>query len=211
MLPPIGDGECGGQNIDLALYENWNQKIQREKHRQISMYDDEVFLPILKSNCVKQKEKMSNGMFGPEYLPLPPAASVLARVKALSRQEWDGIVEPWVDKTIAKTRQMLNAVEEHNSEGAMKFSVDKVILIGGSSRLPMVYEKLKQICPVAPTHVPEVDVAVANGAAIFISKDEIREETCFCIHCGNKLTNKYRFCTNCGKPNFRYNHCFDDV
>ena len=150
-------------------------------------------------------------MFGPEYLPLPPAASVLARVKALSRQEWDDIVEPWVDKTIAKTQQMLNAVEEHNREGAVKFTVDKVILIGGSSRLPMVYEKLKQICPVAPTHVPEVDVAVANGAAIFISKDEIREETCFCIHCGNKLTNKYRFCTNCGKPNFRYNHCFDDV
>lgn len=211
MLPPVGDGECGGQNIDMALYDNWNRKIRKEKQRDISMYENEVFLPILKSNCVKQKEKMSNGMFGPEYLPLPPAASVLVRLKALSMQEWNDIVEPWVDKTIAKTRQMLETIDNHNKEDGARFSIDKVILIGGSSRLPMVYEKLKEICPVTPTHVPEVDVAVANGAAIFASKDEIGEEPCFCIYCGDKITNKYRYCTNCGKANYRYNHCFDDV
>lgn len=211
MLPPIGDGECGGQNIDLALYENWDKKVQTQKNRHISMYEDEIFLPVLKSNCVKQKEKMSNGSFGPEFLPLPPSGSVLMKLGALSRQEWDDIVEPWVDKTIQKTRQMLQEVEHHNATCGNKFRVDKVILIGGSSRFPMVYEKLKSICPVEPTHVPEVDVAVANGAAIFINKDNVREQTCYCIECGNKMTNKERFCMNCGRPNLRYNHCFDDI
>ena len=175
------------------------------------MFDDEVFLPVLKSNCVKQKEKMSNGSFGPEFLPLPPAGSVFVKLGALSRQEWDDIVEPWVDKTIQKTNQMLQEIEHHNATCSNKLRVDKVILIGGSSRLPMVYEKLKDICPVEPTRVPEVDVAVANGAAIFINKDEVREQTCYCIECGYKMTNKQRFCMICGKSNLRYNHCFDDI
>lgn len=211
MLPPIGDGECGGQNIDYALYENWDRKVKVQKDRHISMYENEVFLPILKGNCVKQKEKMSNGSFGPEFLPLPPAASVFVKLGALTPQEWDGIVEPWVDKTIQKTKQMLQEIEFHNENSGNKLRVDKVILIGGSSRLPMVYDKLKSICPVEPTRVPEVDVAVANGAAIFINKDEIREQICYCIICRNKMTNKQRFCMLCGKANIRYNHCFDDV
>lgn len=211
MLPPIGDGECGGQNIDFALYENWDKKVQTKKGRHISKYDGEIFLPVLKSNCVKQKEKMSNGSFGPEFLPLPPAGSVFVKLGALSRQEWDDIVEPWVDKTIQKTNQMLQEIEHHNATCSNKLRVDKVVLIGGSSRLPMVYEKLKEICPVEPTRVPEVDVAVANGAAIFINKDEVREQTCYCIECGHKMTNKQRFCMYCGKPNLRYNHCFDDI
>lgn len=211
MLPPIGDGECGGQNIDFTLYENWDKKVKALKDRHISMYENEVFLPILKGNCVKQKEKMSNGTFGPEFLPLPPAASAFVKLGALSHQEWDEIVEPWVNKTIQKTNQMLQEIEHHNATCGNKLRVDKVILIGGSSRLPMVYEKLKNICPVEPTRVPEVDVAVANGAAVFISKDEIREQTCFCIECGNRMTNKQHFCMICGKPNLRYNHCFDDI
>lgn len=211
MLPPIGDGECGGQNIDFALYENWDKKVQAQKGRHISKHENEVFLPILKSDCVKQKEKMSNGSFGPEYLYLPPAASISVRLGALSRQEWDDIVEPWVDKTIQKTEQMLKEIENHSATYGNQLRVDKVILIGGSSRLPMVYEKLKRICPVEPTRVPEVDVAVANGAAIFINKDEVREQTCYCIECGHKMTNKQRFCMICGKPNLRYNHCFDDI
>ena len=211
MLPPIGDGECGGQNIDFALYENWDKKVQSQKGRHISKHENEVFLPILKNNCVKQKEKMSNGSFGPEFLPLPPAGSVFVKLGALSRQEWDDIVEPWVDKTLEKTNRMLQEIEHHNVTCSNKLRVDKVILIGGSSRLPMVYEKLRSICPVEPTRVPEVDVAVANGAAIFINKDEVREQTCYCIECGHKMTNKQRFCMICGKSNLRYNHCFDDI
>lgn len=213
MLPPIGDGECGGQNIDMVLYENWDEKVHRQRGRYISQYKEEepFFLPILKSNCVKQKEKMSNGSFGPEFLLLPPAGSAYVRIGPLSRREWDDIVEPWVDKTIQKTKQMLQEIEHHNATCGNQLRVDKVILIGGSSRLPMVYEKLKDICPVEPTRVPEVDVAVANGAAIFINKDEVREQTCYCIECGREMTNKQRFCMICGKPNLRYNHCFDDI
>lgn len=211
MLPPVGDGECGGQNIDYALYENWDKKVKAQKGRHISMYENEVYLPVLKGNCVKQKEKMSNGSFGPEFLLLPPVGSVFLQLGALSRQEWDSIVEPWVDKTIQKTKQMLQEIECHNDTSSNKLRVDKVILIGGSSRLPMVYDKLRNICPVEPTRVPEIDVAVANGAAIFINKNGLREQGCYCIMCGNKMTNRTRFCMICGKANIRYNHCFDDI
>lgn len=216
-LSPVGDGECGGENIDRALYEYWDKRILSLKQRHISLYDDEVYLPILKKDCVEQKEQYSKGQFSSAFLILPPSSSVLVKLPALSSQEWNDIVEPWVDKTVLKVRQLLKDIEEHNSEdGAMHFSIDKILLIGGSSRLPMVYEKLKDVCPVEPTPVHEFDVEVANGAAIYVNKDFVKPERCYCMYCGDgncgtPLMTNIRFCPKCGRENERYDRCFDDL
>ena len=100
---------------------------------------------------------------------------------------------------------MLQRIEDE------KFTIDKVILIGGSSKLPMVEQKLKEVLPILPTPVPDVDVAVANGAAIYIYQNEIVETTCYCIHNGCRITTAHRICMYCGKPNFKYTYAFDDV
>lgn len=54
-----GDPNCGGENIDYAIYEAWDNIVCRSKHRHISQYEGEVFLPILKTDCMKAKELMS--------------------------------------------------------------------------------------------------------------------------------------------------------
>lgn len=207
-FPPMGNPDCGGENIDNALYECWDKIVYNTLHRHISEYENEVFLPVLKMDCMKQKEAMSMGIFQKHMIFLPPHASAIVRLNPLPQSQWDDIVSPWVDKTIMLTKQMIDKVRAEKSKG---FDIDKVILIGGSSRLPQVAEKLKSVCGVEPIPVQDVDVAVANGAAIYVNTESVQAQTCYCIHDGGKLRTDQPFCIYCGKPNFLYNYCFDDL
>lgn len=207
-FPPIGDANCGGENIDYALYETWDKMIKSSHGRNISEFTGEIHLPILKQDCMKQKEAMSQGIFQKHILFLPPCASDFVRLNPLSQNAWIDIISPWIEKTIMLTRQMLTQIENEKNLG---FKVDKVILIGGSSKLPTIPERLSEICPVAPMPIQDVDVAVANGAAIYANMDNIYANDCYCIYCGSKISTRHKMCMFCGKPNFRYNYCFDDI
>lgn len=70
-----GDSNCGGENVDYAIYEAWDEIVYRNSNRHISQYEGEVFLPILKTDCMKAKELMSNGAFNKRTLYLPPACA----------------------------------------------------------------------------------------------------------------------------------------
>lgn len=204
-----GDPNCGGENIDHAIYEAWDNIVFRRSHRHLSQYEGEVFLPILKTDCMKTKELMSNGAFNKRTLYLLPACASIERVPAFTQEEWDDIVNPWVDKTIAKVQQLLQKLQNDRNLG---FQVDKVVLIGGSSRLPQVRKRLSEVCPVVLEQTQDVDVTVANGAAIFIneSHEEYAERDVYCIYCGRKIKTSFRFCNACGRNNFRYDYRLRD-
>jgi hypothetical protein len=87
-------------------------------------------------------------------------------------------------------------------------------MIGGSSRIPLIYDLLSKILPVKPQKVMAVDVAVALGAvcgSITIpSKPKPPKpeyKPCYCIHdgCGKQIHRGVKFCWYCGKENFMYN------
>lgn len=210
-LPPKGDPACGGQDIDRALYTYWDKKVNAQRNRHISQNPQEYYIPILKRDCVTHKELMSQGTFQGINLALQSANFDTIRIGALSENLWTEMIEPWIDKTINLTRQMLSEVDQEANQ--LNFVVDEVILIGGSSRFPMVADKLREICPVAPTEVPEVDVAVANGAALFVNEDiDIEsEQTWHCIECGEEVSARHCYCMMCGTTNFSYDHRYDDV
>ena len=184
MIPchPLGDPDCGGEDIDNALYETWDKMVYAEKKKHISEHDGEVYLPILKEDCMKQKELMSQGIFNKHILVLP---SDIVRLESLSESCWNEIISPWIDKTISLTRRLLEEVALYEDAGCI---VDKVILIGGSSRIPQVMTRLREICPVEPMPVQDVDVAVANGAAIYANMGDMTEKVCYCIYDGCKLS-----------------------
>ena len=110
-----------------------------------------------------------------------------------------------IDQTINLTKQMLAKIKAEN------MSIDKTILIGGSSRIPLVSEELNKILSSSALHVNDLDVAVANGAAVFINQGEVVVKKCFCRNCGQALNTKMRFCNNCGKDNIRYDYRFKDM
>ncbi len=195
-LDPEGDAFCGGDDIDAALYDRWEQITKEQHNRTIDINPSNCDIGF-KARCRKHKEQMS--LF-PQYEfseVLPPPGFHRVEMQ-LARTDFDKMVEPIVDKTIARTERLLKRV---NDEG---HKIDTAIMIGGSSRIPLVYERLKGILPVEPRKVMQVDVAVALGAAIYNPNGQqanVKHRPTFCIYCGLKHSTADRYCTRCGKKN----------
>ena len=161
-LSPLGDPWCGGDDLDMRLYEYWDRKAQEEKGRSINGSAGEIDAGFL-FRCRRHKETLSRmeKMAFTEYLPpqdgaLNPEENKLT--VTLDRNIAKQLFMADVGRTIDITKRMLSNVEDAGHK------VDTVILIGGSSRLPMLKELLKDILPVKPLETMNVDVAVAMGA-----------------------------------------------
>lgn len=190
-VEPEGDFNCGGDDVDVALYDRWEQLAKQQYNRTIDINPNNLDIGF-KSRCRKHKEQMS--LF-PKYTfseVLPPPGFHRVEME-LARPEYDRLAEPIIARTIAKTERLLRKVKEAGH------TIDTAIMIGGSSRIPMVYDRLKQILPVEPRRVMQVDVAVALGAVIYNPNGkQVRNEQVYCIHCGFKQPNTNRFCIKCG-------------
>lgn len=196
-VEPEGDFNCGGDDVDIALYDRWEQLAKQQHNRTIDINPNNLDISF-RARCRKHKEQMS--LF-PKYTfseVLPPPGFHRIEME-LARPEYDRLVEPIIARTIAKTERLLRKVKEAGH------TIDTAIMIGGSSRIPVVYDRLKQILPVEPRKVMQVDVAVALGAVIYNPNGkQIRNEQVFCIHCGFKQPNTNRFCIKCGKKNIGF-------
>lgn len=157
-IEPEGDAYCGGDDIDDLLYDRWEQIAKEKYDRTIDVNPNNRDLSF-KMRCRKHKEQMS--LF-PKYdftEILPPPGFHRIEMQ-LDSANFDQIIQPVIDKTVMHTVRLLKKVSDAG------YKIDTAIMIGGSSRIPAVYERLKEILPVEPKKVMQVDVAVALGAAL---------------------------------------------
>jgi hypothetical protein len=144
----------GGEDIDRALYDHCDEVAERLLGRAISPdgMPDNHFLRA----CRDCKENLSFR----ERCELSATLSGGVRFEhVLDRATLDGLIRSQVEATVQVTRSL---VEEAQASGP---KIDTVILIGGSSRVPLVERLLTEALPVPPLRWPQMDVAVALGAA----------------------------------------------
>lgn len=197
-LTPIGDDNCGGDNIDAILYDTWDKFALEKYHRHICSIEGGIDVPFLKTECERHKRLMSKNHFKLSAL-LPPPDFQFCRME-LTRNQWDDLITPIIDRTIELTKKMVDNIYE------AKLPLDRVVLIGGSSQLPIVKERLDEILPIEPMRTMDNDVAVANGAAILANTDIIAVRDVYCRMCGKRITSAQKFCTYCGTNNCRYDY-----
>lgn len=207
-VPAQGDFNCGGGDIDRLLYADWDRFVQDKYNRSISPNRRIMDLEFLRE-CEEQKKMLSKVMSLPCNEILPSINGSFTSVqRTITRQQLNVLMEPLIDKTISKTKTIVSAVK---SQG---LPLDSIILIGGSSRIPMVTEKLKALVgkSVEIRSTGLVDVAVALGA-LYSLNVTIKEPTPtappkptkhFCMHCGKEVFSNQKFCMHCGKPNYSY-------
>ena len=204
VLPPMGDPNCGGENIDRLLYDVWNKMVLNETGASISGNANDIDVPFLKTTCKQEKEFLSN------YFKIMSNWTLKACIRGkfytmqMTKDAWNNMLTPIIDKTISITQQMLQVIQQEH------FELNEVILIGGSSQIPLVSQRLSEILPVAPSKVADSDIAVAKGAALFVNEDDIPVHECFCRGCGKKIDTKKRECPFCGKDNYLYNYKFEN-
>ncbi len=156
-----GDPACGGDDFDQSLYDYWDKQAQRELGRSISPTAGAIDQPFLKQ-CRRRKENLSVREQA-SFSSLLPGSSKRFEPK-IDRATFNQLIRERVEKTVRKTSAMMKRAKD---EG---LKVDDVVLIGGSSRLPLVQEMLKESLQIEPRTWMQKDIAVALGAAYSAQK-----------------------------------------
>ncbi len=85
--------------------------------------------------------------------------------RTITRGEFDGLIGAWVERSIeACRRALVDAQRNLRGEGDLK--VDAVVLVGGSSRIPLVRRRVEEVFGVEPYTALDPDQVVALGAAV---------------------------------------------
>ena len=151
-----GDGRCGGDDFDQALYGYWEDEVRTSLGRGIALDTDSVD-PCFLFECRRRKENLSEVDSPSVFSSLIPGGRFVKL--HIDRPTFEGLIRPIVERTARKAKAML---ERATNEGC---PIDTVVLIGGSSKVPLVKQCLRDVLPFEPREWHLQDVAVALGAA----------------------------------------------
>jgi molecular chaperone HscA len=145
VLSTNGDTYLGGDDFDAAIVDYWLQENaftgELSKHRQVLR---------LKAEEAK-KHLSSNGLFRTVYEE---------KEISISRENFEAIIKPIVERTITSCN---NALKD---AGLKKKDVDEIIMVGGSTRVPLVKEMVSAFFEKKLNDTVDPDEVVALGAAI---------------------------------------------
>ncbi|MCI6223438.1 MAG: molecular chaperone DnaK [Selenomonadales bacterium] len=155
-----GDTHLGGDDFDKRIVD-WMVDDFKAKNG-IDLSTDKMALQRLREAAEKAKIELSSmvqteinlpyitaGADGPKHLEM-----------TLTRAKFEDMTADLVERTIGPTQRALS------DAGLTADKIDKVILVGGSSRIPAVQEAIKRIMGKEPTRNVNPDECVAIGAAI---------------------------------------------
>lgn len=160
VLSTNGDTRLGGDDFDEAIM-NWLVENFKSDNG-IDLSKDKMAMQRLKDAAEKAKKDLSGVTSTQISLPFISAGEngPLHLEMTLSRTEFDRLTSDLVDRTKAP---VMNALKD---AGLDANEIDKVILNGGSTRIPAVQEAVKNWTGKEPDHSINPDEAVALGAAV---------------------------------------------
>ena len=155
-----GDGHLGGDDFDQKVI-NWIAE-EFKKSDGIDLREDPMALQRLKEAAESAKKELSSSKQTDINLPFVTAdASGPKHLNLnLSRAKFDELVSDLVDRTIEPCKKALS------DAGLSSSDIDEVILVGGSTRIPRIQERVKEIFDKEPNKSVNPDEVVALGAAI---------------------------------------------
>ena len=160
VLSTNGDTHLGGDDFDQAIMD-WLVKGFKEKNG-VDLSKDKMALQRLKDAAEKAKKDLSGVSETEISLPFISAGAngPLHLQETLTRAKFNELTSDLVDKTKIPVQ---NALKD---AGLQASDLDKVILNGGSTRIPAVQDAVKDWTGKDPDHSINPDEAVADGAAI---------------------------------------------
>lgn len=155
-----GDNRLGGDDFDQVIIDYLVEQFKKENG--IDLSKDKMAAQRLKDAAEKAKKDLSGVSSTQISLPFITAgeAGPLHLEVSMTRAKFDELSENLVERTMGPTRQALRDAGLNPSE------IDKVILVGGSTRIPAVQEAIKKEIGKEPHKGVNPDEVVAMGAAI---------------------------------------------
>ena len=160
VLATNGDTRLGGDDFDQRIIDWMADQFQRENG--VDLRRDKMVLQRLRDAAEKAKIELSGMTSTSINLPFitATAAGPLHFEATLSRAEFERITADLVERSIIPTKKALA------DAGLSVNQIDKVLLVGGSTRIPAVQEAVKKFIGKDPFKGINPDECVAIGAAI---------------------------------------------
>jgi len=155
-----GDTHLGGDDLDQVVIEWMEQEFKKDQG--VDLSKDRMAVQRLKEAAEKAKMELSSTMETDINLPFITADSAGPKHLnlRLSRAKFEQMIEPFVQRTLEPCRQALK------DAGLDAKNVDEVILVGGSTRIPMVQKLVTDFFGKEPNKGVNPDEVVAIGAAV---------------------------------------------
>ena len=155
-----GNNHLGGDDFDQKIINYLVDEFKKSDG--IDLSGDKMAMQRLKEAAEKAKIDLSGVMTANINLPFITATPEGPKHMdvTLTRAKFDEITRDLVEKTMGPTRQAMSDAGLSGNE------IDKVILVGGSSRIPAVQEAIKKLLSKEPSKSVNPDECVALGAAI---------------------------------------------
>ena len=155
-----GDTHLGGDNIDQVIIDWLVSDFNKEYG--IDLSKDKMALQRLKEAAEQAKIMLSSSTQTTINLPFITADATGPKhlQKELTRAKFEQMIEPLVEKTKIPC---MNALRD---AGLSASDIDEVVLVGGSTRIPMVQEAVKKLFGKEPHKGVNPDEVVAVGASI---------------------------------------------
>src|SRR5699024_4479825 len=160
VIATAGENKLGGDDFDQVIIDHMVEEFRKEHG--IDLSQDKMATQRLKDAAEKAKKDLSGVSQTQISLPFITAgdAGPLHLEMNLTRAKFEELSADLVEKTMNPTRQALSDADMTASD------IDKVILVGGSTRIPAVQEAIEREIGQKPSRGVNPDEVVSLGAAI---------------------------------------------
>ena len=160
VLSTSGDNHLGGDDFNQCLAQYIHKEFQ--KREGIDLSHDMVAMQRIEEAAEKAKIELSTMTSATISLPfITTTAQGPKNIDmTISRSQFNQLTQQLVERTILPMQNALNDARLLPAE------LDKIILVGGSSRIPAVQDNIKEVTVITPSQSLNPDECVAMGAGI---------------------------------------------
>jgi molecular chaperone DnaK len=158
-----GDHELGGDNWDQQLIDLVVQKFMADNPDA----DDPLFDPNAQGDLRLEVEGAKRRLSTTQTAKVRVTSGATSAMVEVSREEFETATKELVDQTITLTNKCIEAAKENGLS-----TLDRVLLVGGSSFMPMIAPRVEEATGLRP-QLQDPNLAVAKGAALWGQKANI--------------------------------------
>ena len=160
VMSTNGDTHLGGDNFDEKIIDWLLDEFKGENNMDLS--NDPSALQRLREAAEKAKVELSNSTTTEINLPYITADNTGPKhlVRTLSKAKFESMVEDLVKKSLTPCRKAIK------DAGLKVTDIDEILLVGGSTRIPVIQEAVEKLFKKKPSKGVNPDEVVAMGAAI---------------------------------------------
>lgn len=159
VLASHGDNRLGGDDFDTAIVDHLCSRI-KEQHG-VDIKTSRTAMARLQRAAEQAKIALSDRPYvtiNEEYLL--EGSQPLHLSLELARDDYEAMIDPFVERTLEATHQAMEGAAVTASQ------IDEILLVGGSTRTPLIARRLEQELGIQPRGEVDPDLCVAMGAAV---------------------------------------------